>query len=54
MLNSALFVRPWSGHVPKVAGYEPTIRCKIERVGKGKRNAWRSTIYVADRPMSFS
>jgi hypothetical protein len=54
MLRSALFCRPWSSHEAKVAGYEPLIRGKVERVSRSRRNCWRSTVYVDDCPMTYS
>lgn len=54
MLNTALLPRPFSCHSPKVAGYEPAIRCRIERVSRSRRNAWRCMILVDDNPMATS
>lgn len=51
-MNTALLCRPHSYDRPRVDGFEPLIRAKIERVGRGKRNAWRAVIWVADCPMA--
>ena len=54
MLNIDLLPRPWSGHYPKVKGYSPLIRAKIERVSKSRKIGWRASIFVDDNPMATS
>jgi hypothetical protein len=54
MITSALLPRPWSGHRPKVSGYEPQITGEIQRVSRSKRNAWRATVLVDKCPMATS
>lgn len=54
MLNIDLVCRPWSCHVAKAEGYEPQIRCKVERVSRSKRNAWMATVFVDGKPMSHA
>jgi len=54
MLNIDLLPRPWSGHHPKVKGYSPLIRAKIERVSKSRKIGWRASIFVDEYRMTFS
>ena len=46
-----LLPRPWSTHTPRVEGFSPTIRGKVERVSKSRTIGWRYTVYVDDNPM---
>lgn len=52
-MNTKLLCRPWSCHRPKVAGYEPSIRPRIHKIGRGK-HGWRCEILVDDCPMAIS
>ena len=53
MLNTGLLTRPFSADRPRIAGYEPTISCRITRVGRG-RTAWRAEILVDGTAMCTS
>jgi hypothetical protein len=54
VLKSDLFPRPWSGHYPRVPGYEPLISCRITRVSRSKRHGWRAVVTVDKCPMATS
>ena len=54
MINSALLTRPWSGHVPKVEGYEPSISAKITRVSRRRKDSWQCKVLVAGAAMFTS
>ena len=54
MLNIDLLPRPFSYDRPKVEGYEPMIRGKVERVSRRTRNSWRAEVLVDDCPMATS
>lgn len=53
-MNTALLPRPWSCHRPRVAGYEPQISGKVERVSRSKKYGWRATPMVDGHPMAAS
>jgi hypothetical protein len=54
MLKTELLPRPFSSDRPKVAGYEPMISGKVERVGRRKRNSWRATVFVEGAPKAIA
>ena len=54
VMNTALLPRPHSCDHPRVAGFEPLIRTKIERVSRTKRKSWRCQVMVNDCPMAIS
>lgn len=54
MLNTELLPRPFSYDRPRVEGYEPIIRSRITRIGRGRRNTWCSEVLVDDCSMSIS
>ena len=53
-INVGLLPRPWSGHYPKVEGFEPTIHCNIARINWRRKNRWRLRVMVGDDPMYIS
>ncbi len=53
-LNTRLLPRPWSCHAPRVQGYEPLIKHRIQQVAKGGRNKWRCEILVDGTGVCFS
>lgn len=54
MPNYELLPRPWSSDRPRVAGHVPQVCGNVERISRGKRNAWRCTVLVDDSPMYHS
>jgi len=54
MIDTGLLTRPWSGHVPKVEGYEPSISAKIARVSRRRKNSWQCQVLVAGAAMFTS
>lgn len=54
MLNIKLLPRPFSSDRPRVEGYEPIVRGKIERINRRKRNSWRAEVSVDDCAMTLS
>jgi hypothetical protein len=54
MLNTRLLTRPFSSDRPRVAGHEPQINCKVTRISRSRRNAWRAEILVDGCAMSTS
>lgn len=51
MTSTALWTRPFSCHKAKVKSYQPTIKGKVYRVSRSKRNAWRAEAIVNDAVM---
>lgn len=54
MLNMDLLPRPFSCHMPKVAGYEPLIKAEVVRVNRRRKNSWRCQVLVGDAAMCTS
>lgn len=54
MINIDLLTRPWSGHYPRVEGFEPLISAKIERVSFSRKTGWRASILVDGHRMATS
>jgi hypothetical protein len=54
MMNTDLLPRPFSCDRPRVEGYEPLIKSRITRIGRSRRNSWRSEILIDDCAMSMS
>jgi hypothetical protein len=53
-LNIDLLPRPWSGHEPKVNGFEPLIKADIQKVSFSRKTGWRSVVIVGGCPMVTS
>jgi hypothetical protein len=53
MIDTAILPRPFSCHVPKIAGYEPSITCEVVRISRSRRNGWRATVLIDKIPMAY-
>lgn len=53
MLNTDLLPRPFSSHKPRVKGYSPIIRGKVERINRRKRLSWRWSVSVDDTTLAL-
>lgn len=54
MLNTKLLPRPFSYDRPRVEGYEPTIKGKVTRISRSRRNSWRAEALVDGCVMTLS
>ena len=54
MLNIGLLARPLSYDRPRIEGYRPIVSGRVTRVGRRRRNSWRSEALVDDCPMATS
>ena len=53
-MNTKLLPRPFSCDRPRIAGYEPLISCRITRISRARRNAWRAETLVDGQAMAIS